>query len=91
MEVKGDGKLAYHLGADHFHDPDGTMVSQPKKYDEKLKETYIRLFNEEPPKGFKTPLDKNDRPEFDTNRLVVTSSTLPYHTLGKRHNILAYH
>ena len=29
------------------------MVSQPKKDVEKLKETYIRLFNEEPPKGFK--------------------------------------
>ena len=36
------------------------MVSQPKKYVEKLKETYNRLFNEEPPKGLKTPLDKND-------------------------------
>ena len=39
------------------------MASQPKKYVEKLKETYIRLFNEEPPKGLKTPLDKNDYPE----------------------------
>ena len=25
------------------------------------------------------------------NRSVVTSSTLPHSTLGKRHNILAYH
>ena len=27
------------------------MVCQPKKYIEKLKETYIRLFNTEPSKG----------------------------------------
>ena len=28
---------------------------------------------------------------FGDNRSVVTSSTLPLSTLGKRHNILAYH
>ena len=28
---------------------------------------------------------------FGDNRSVVTSPTLPYFTLGKRHNILAYH
>ena len=28
---------------------------------------------------------------FGDNRSVVTSSTLPQSTLGKRHNILAYH
>ena len=43
LKVKGDGPLTYHLGADYFHDPDGTMVCQPKKNIEKLKETYIRF------------------------------------------------
>ena len=28
---------------------------------------------------------------FGDNRSVLTSSTLPHSTLGKRHNILAYH
>ena len=31
-------------------DPDGTFVSQPKKYIEKLADTYKSLFNEDPPK-----------------------------------------
>ena len=66
LKVKGDGPLTYHLGADYFQDPDGTMVSKPKKYIEKLKETYIRLFNTEPSKGLKTILEKNDHPELDT-------------------------
>ena len=44
QRVEGDGPLSYHLGADYYLDPDGTMVSQPKKYIEKLKETYVRLF-----------------------------------------------
>ena len=40
LKVKGDGKLTYHLGADYFEDPDGTYVSQPKKYIDKLADTY---------------------------------------------------
>ena len=31
LKVKGDGPLTYHLGADYYHDPDGTMVSQPQE------------------------------------------------------------
>ena len=58
LKVKGDGPLTYHLGADYFQDPDGTMVSQSKNYIEKLKETYVRLFNTEPSKGLKTPIKK---------------------------------
>ena len=32
LMVKGDGKLTYHLAVDYFEEPDGTFVSQPKKY-----------------------------------------------------------
>ena len=60
FKVKGDGKLTCHLGADYFEDPDGTFVSQPKNYIDKLADTYRRLFNDDTPKGYKTPLDKND-------------------------------
>ena len=71
LKVKGDGKLTYHLGADYFYDPDGTFVSQPKKYIDKLADTYRRLFNEDPPKGYKTPLDKNDHPELNTSEIYI--------------------
>ena len=50
LKGKGDGKLSYHQGADYIEDPDGTFVSQPKKYIDKLADTYKRLFNEDPPK-----------------------------------------
>ena len=62
LKVKEDGPLSYHLGADYYQDPDGTMVSQPKKYIEKLKEIYVRIFNTEPSKGLQTSLEKNDHP-----------------------------
>ena len=70
FKVKGDGKLSYHLGADYFEDPGGTSVSQPKKFIDMLAEIYKRLFNDEPPKGHKTPLDKNDHPELDTSEIL---------------------
>ena len=69
LKVRGDGKLTYHLGADYFEDPDGTFVSQPRKYNDKLADTYMRLFNDDPPKGYKTPLDKNEHPELDTSEI----------------------
>ena len=58
LKVKGDGPLTYHLGADYFQDPDGTMVSQPMKYIEKLKETYVRLLIQNHLKVLKHPLRK---------------------------------
>ena len=81
LKVKGDGKLTYHLGADYFEDPDGTFVSQPKKYIDKLADTYKRFFNEDPPKGYKTPLDKNDHPELDTSAILEGDMTAKYLTM----------
>ena len=81
LKVKGDGPLTYHLGADYFQDPDGTLVSQPKKYIEKLKETYVRLFNTEPSKGPKTPLEKNDHPELDTSGILEGHGVNHYLTM----------
>ena len=81
LKVKGDGKLTYHLGADDFEDPDGTFVSQPKKYIDKLADTYKRLFNEDPPKGYKTPFDKNDHPELDTSEILEGDMAGKYLTM----------
>ena len=78
LKVKGDGKLTYHLGADYFEYPDGTFVSQPKKYIDKLADTYKRLFNEDPPKGYKSPLDKNDHPELDTSEILEGDMAAKY-------------
>ena len=81
LKVKGDGKLTYHLGADYFEDPDGTFVSQPRKYIDKVADTYKRLFNEDPPKAYKTPLDKNDHPELDTSEILEGDMAATYLTM----------
>ena len=56
------------------------MVCQPKKCIEKLKETYIRLFNTEPSKGLKTSLEKNDHPELDTSDILEGQQVNHYST-----------
>ena len=81
LKTKGDGPLTYHLGADYYQDPDGTMVCQPKKYIEKLKETYLGLFNTEPSKGLKTPLEKNDHLELDTSDILQGQQVNHYLTM----------
>ena len=81
LKVKGDGKLTYHLGTDYFEDPDGTFVSQPKKYIDKLADTYRRLFNGDPPKGYKTALDKNDHPELGTSEILEGDMAAKYLTM----------
>ena len=79
LKLKGDGPISYHLGADYYQDPDGTMVSQPKNYIKKLQETYVRPF--EPSKGPKTPLEKNDHPELDTSDILEGQQVNHYLTV----------
>ena len=45
------------------------LLANPRNID-KLADTYKRLFNEDPPKGYKTPLDKNGHPELDTSEIL---------------------
>ena len=81
LKVKGDGKLNYHLGAGYFEDPDGTFVSQYRKFIDKLADLYKRLFNDDPPKGYKTPLDKNDHAELDTSENLEGDMAAKYLTM----------
>ena len=74
-------KIVTTIHSDYFEDPDGTFVSQPKKYIDKQADTYKRLFNEDPPKGYKTPLDKNDHPELDTSEILEGDMAAKYLTM----------
>ena len=48
------------------------------KYIDKLADTYRRLFNEDPPKGYKPPLDKSDHPELDTSEILEGDMAAKY-------------
>ena len=57
------------------------LLANPKQYIDKLADTYKRLFNEDPPKGYKTPLDKNDHPELDTSEILEGDMAAKYLTM----------
>jgi hypothetical protein len=63
-KLKGVGLLKYHLGADFYRDPDGTLVMGAKTYVERMMANYQSMFGELP-KPFVSPLEKGDHPELD--------------------------
>ena len=64
--------MTYHLGADYVEDPNGTFVNQPRYYIDKLADTNRRHFNDDPQKGYKTPLDKDEILEGDMAAKYLT-------------------
>ena len=81
LKVIGDGPLSHHLGADYTRDKDNTLVCQPKKYIDRLVDSYHSMFKQDPPKNMRTPLDKNDHPELDDTELVTGESIQHYLTM----------
>ncbi len=67
FKIKGEGPLTYHLGCDYHLDPDGTLVALPKKYINKILDSYVKMFPDEKLPNIKSPLDKNDHPELDNS------------------------
>ena len=81
LKVQGDGPLSHYLGADYSRDKDKTLVCQPKKYVDRLLESYQSMFKQDPPKNMRTPLEKNDHPELDETELLTGESIQHYLTM----------
>ncbi|KAL7564900.1 hypothetical protein ACA910_009389 [Epithemia clementina (nom. ined.)] len=69
FKIKGDGPIDFHLGCQYKCDPDGTLVADPRKYVEKMIDTYERIFGSKPKKA-KPPLPPGDHPELDESDLL---------------------
>jgi uncharacterized membrane protein YgcG len=78
--LKGDGPLEYHLGCDYTRDKDGVLSFQPKKYINKMLESYERMFGEKPKKA-SCPIAPGDHPEIDTSEVLDAKSTTVYMSL----------
>ena len=51
LKVKRDGPINHHFGADYSRDKDKTLVCQPKKYIDRLLESYQSMFKQDPPRN----------------------------------------
>ena len=68
LKLKGAGPLEYHLGCTHKKDSDGTLATDPRRYVNKILESYERMFKEKPGKS-RPPLEGGDHPELDASEL----------------------
>ena len=80
LKLKGVGTLEYHLGCTYKKDPDGTLAADPRRYVNKILESYKRMFKEKPRKS-RPPLEGGDHPELDTSELCDEHQTKQFQTL----------
>eukprot|EP00986_Skeletonema_menzelii_P007778 scaffold3101_cov93-Skeletonema_menzelii.AAC.1 len=66
FKLKGTEPINYLLGCDYWREEDGTLCSAPKKYIEKMEETYKRIYGHLPPEK-RHPMEPNCHPELDTS------------------------
>ena len=80
LKLKGVGPLEYHLGCTYKKDPDGTLAADPRRYVNKILESFERMFKEKPRKS-RPPLEGGDHPELDTSELCDEHQTKQCQTL----------
>ena len=80
LKLKGVGPLENHLGCTYKKDPDGTLAADPKRYVNKILESYERMFKEKPRKS-RPPLEGGDHPELYTSELCDDHQTKQFQTL----------
>ena len=80
LKLKGVGPLEYHLGCTYKKDPDGTLAADPRRYVNKILESYERMFKEKPRKS-RPPLEGGDHPELDTSEVCDDHQTKQFQTL----------
>ena len=80
LKLKGVGHLEYHLGCTYKKDPDGTLAADPRRYVNKILESYERMFKEKPRK-FRPPLEGGDHPKPHTPEVCGEHQTNQFQTL----------
>ena len=79
-KLKGTGPLSYHLGCDCFKDDNGVLCSAPKKYIDRMMETFHQMFGHTP-KEFTSPLEGGDHPELDTSPELDENGVKKYQSI----------
>ena len=81
FKLKGTGPIKYHLGMDVYRDSTGTLCISPKKYIDKMVQSYEQFFGSKPSTKYSSPLEKGDHPEFDTSDFLDDTEVQRYQSL----------
>jgi len=80
-KLKGTGPIAFHLGCDFFRDVEGVLCFAPKRYIDKMVDSYERMFGEKPRQTYSSPLESNDHPEVDDSPVLESEEIRKYQSL----------
>ncbi len=81
FKLKGTGPVTFHLGCDYFRDEDGTLCVGPRRYIDRMVDSYVQMFGSAPSQNVQAPLEKNDHPELDTSELLDVEGISKYQSL----------
>jgi hypothetical protein len=81
FKLKGSGPLSYHLGADFSRDDEDALSMSPKKYIDRIADSYKQMFGASPRKNMRSPLEKGDHPELDASELLDEIGIAQYQSL----------
>ena len=81
FKLKGTGKIDYHLGCGFSRDEDGVLCISPRRYVDKMIDSYQTMFGEMPSTKVQSPLEKGDHPEIDTSPLLDEEMIQKYQSL----------
>ena len=82
FKLKGTGPVTFHLGCDYFRDEKGTLCFGPKRYIDRMIDSYVQMFGSKPKQnGCSSPLAHGDHPELDTSELLDMTGISNYQSL----------
>jgi len=70
FQLKGTGSISFHLGIDFFCDEEDVLCFAPKKYIQKMTDSYFQMFGTHPQTTFHSPLEPGDHPELDDSEFL---------------------
>ena len=66
---------------DFFRDNNGDLCVSPRRYIEKICDSFERMFGHPPKQVVTSPIEKNDHPELDTSELLDEEWIQKYQSL----------
>ena len=81
FKLKGSGPMSFHLGCGFERDKHGILCMTPKKYIEKMIQTYEQIYGTKPRTKYQSPLLENDHPELDTSEFLDEEGIQQYQSL----------
>ena len=80
-KLKSTGSISFHLGCDFFRDENGTLCMAPRKYIDRMIDSYKNLLKKKIPSNYKLPLEKRHYSELDNTKLLDPSEVQKFQLL----------